>query len=429
MNVRVAVAVLLLLPSAAFAQGNPGPFGGLFGRTPERTGRQFTALEFRTSVGGQYDDAVFLDDELPPEDVPKSGFTSGGNLGLAFQRQSDRLTLTASGGATYQEFYQSRTFGATTYNATTAMRASLATRFDVEAQARYLRSPFFRLMPSFHSAAPAVVIPGDNGIVRLLENHNYDVGIGFTSRYAKHSTLSAVVSHRETKFSEGGKFTVLSAEGRWRRQLGRSLALNAGYGRERILNGAFQDTGIVHELVNLGVDFSKQLSLSQRTSLAFTTQTSIVKRPITGRRYRLNGSVAFAKLFGKTGNATLSLARTTEFLPGFIEPMLSDAVAGSISGLLSRRTEWFSNISVGQGQFGFEHPGKFVNGQATSRLNYALTSKFGVFAQYAVYYYKLPQTPTSIVILNSQVSRQSFTVGFNTWIPIINNVRTPRDPE
>ena len=51
----ILAAVLLAAPVAAGAQGGlAGPFGGLFGRAPERTHKEFTAVEFRTAVGGQY---------------------------------------------------------------------------------------------------------------------------------------------------------------------------------------------------------------------------------------------------------------------------------------------------------------------------------------------------------------------------------------
>lgn len=429
MKLRLGVAVLLLLPATALAQGNPGPFGGLFGRTPERIGREFTALDFRASVGGQYDDAVFLDDAIPPEDVPQSGFTSGTNLGLAYQRQTDRLMLLATGGGTYQEFYQSPTFGATTYNAVLGARGEVTTRLSLEAQARYLRSPFFRLLPSFQTDAPAVVIPGDPAIVRLLENDNYDVSGGFVSRYAKHSTLRGAVAQRLTRFDGSGEtFDVLRAEAHWSRQLTRSLALRAGYGRERILQSSRPDAEFVHELIDLGVDFARQLSLSQRTSFGFATQTSIVKRPLTGRRYRLNGSLNFSKYFGKTGHFAASLSRNTEFLAGFTEPLLSDAATLSVNGMLSPRLEWRNDVSGGRGRFGFEGTDDVVTSRFTSRLNYAMTRKFGVFTQYAVYYYRLPPMQTGLALL-PQVSRQSFTIGINTWIPIINNLKVPRDPQ
>jgi hypothetical protein len=154
----------------------------------------------------------------------------------------------------------------------------------------------------------------------------------------------------------------------------------------------------------------------------------VIKRPTTGRRYRLNGNVTFSKYFGKTGHLTASVSRNTEFLPGFLEPLMSDAAAGSISGMLSKRWDWYTNISAGRGRYGFDSPDDFATAQLTSRMNFALTPRLGFYGQYAAYYYQLPPTPTSMILLG-QVSRQALTFGFNTWVPIVNRVRAPRDPE
>ena len=49
---------LVALPCPAAAQATGGPFGGLFGRTPPRTGQDVTLLEARTAIGGLYDGAL-----------------------------------------------------------------------------------------------------------------------------------------------------------------------------------------------------------------------------------------------------------------------------------------------------------------------------------------------------------------------------------
>lgn len=430
MNIRLCVAALLLLPSAAFAQGNPGPFGGLFGRTPERTGREFTAVELRTAVDGQYDDVVFADDVVPADNVPQSGYTAGVNAALVAERQSDRFMFRASGGATYQEFYQSPVYGATTYDGAMAVRGNVTTRLQLEGQARVMRSPFFRLVPSFQVAGPAVVIPADPFIMRLLVNDSYDVGGGFISNYARHSSLRASVSQRVIRFAQGrgNSFDMFKVEGHWKRQLNRSVAVRAGYGRERVLQSAFPDAEFIHELLDVGIDFARQLSISQRTSIGFNTQTSIITQPLTGRRYRLNGNVTLSKYFARTGHLTAGLSRNTEFVPLFREPLNTDAFSGSLGGMPSKRTEWLTNVSVGQGRFGFDNPDRFLTTHLTSRLSFALTPKFGLYGQYALYYFDVPRTPTAVPLLG-QVSRQALTIGISTWIPILNRVRAPRDSE
>ena len=430
MILRFCVAALLLLPAAAFAQGDPGPFGGLFGRAPERTGNEFTAIDFRTAFAGQYDDAVLVGEALPEAEVPRNGYTSVVNTGLVFERQSDRLRFRANGGATYQEYYRSTVFGATSYDAGLLVRAEPATKFHLHGQAAYYRSPFFRMAPAVAAFDSAVITPGDPYAVRLIKNQSYDVAGGFESRYAKHSSLSVTASQRETRFggTVGDRFSVLGMEARWRRQVSRNVGVHAGYGRERHRYSSLADDLYLYELIDIGVDFNRQLSVSRRTSLAFGTETAAVKRPPLGRRYRVNGRANLTTHFRKTWLVSAGVSRDTEFLPGFFEPLFSDVVTGMVAGMLSKRVEWMTTIAAGKGTFGFENDGRYTTGQTRSRLSLAITRRIGLFAQHSIYYHKLPPTPTAFV-MPGQLSRQAFTVGFHSWIPILDKVRAPRDPE
>lgn len=430
MTLRFFVAALLLLPTAAFAQGDPGPFGGLFGRTPERTGSEFTAIDFRNAFAFQYEDALRVDDAIPEDELPQSGYTSGVNTGLVFERQSDRLLFKAHGGATYQEYYRQPVFGATSYDAGLLVRAKPATRFHVEGQAGYMRSPFFRLVPAYNPADSVVVIPSDPYVARRLNNETHNVAGGFKSQYSKRSSLTFMATQRETRFGglAGNTFSLLGMEAAWRRQLNRSFGVHAGYGRERIHQSAMPDALFIYELMDIGVDFNRQLSVSRRTSLAFTTETAAVKRPLTGRRYRLNGRANLTTHFGRTWRASAGVSRNTEFIPGFFEPLFSDAVDAMLSGMVSKRAEWLTTFSAGKGRFGFDNDGRYQTSHVMSRLNWAITRHLGIYGQYSVYYYQLPPTPTAFV-MPGQLSRQAFAVGLNTWIPILNKVRAPRDPE
>lgn len=430
MILRFCVAALLLLPAAAFAQGDPGPFGGLLGRTPERTGTEFTAIDFRSAFAAQYDNALLVDESLPEDEVPRSGFTSGVNTGLVFERQSDRLQFRAQGGATYQEYYRTPVFGATSYDAGLLFHAKPATKFHLKGQVGYYRSPFFRMVPGVPAFESPVITPSDPYAVRVIRNQSYDASGGFVSQYSKRSTLSFTATQLQTRYNDRvpTTFSVLGMEAKWRRQMSRSFGVHARYGRDRYRHSSVADDLFLYELIDIGVDFNRQLSISRRTTLAFSTETAAVKRPQIGRHYRLNGHATLTTHFGRTWRASAGYSRTTEFLPGFFEPLFSDSVTGMVAGMFSKRADWMTTISAGNGTFGFDNDGSYATGHTLSRLNLAITRRVGLFAQYSIYYHKLPPTPTAFV-MPGQLSRQSFAVGFNTWIPILNKVRAPRDPE
>ena len=424
------IVVLALAPSVAGAQGLAGPFGGLFGRTPERVGKDFTTLEFRSAAGGQYDDAI-LDESTPAELAVKSGATAGANSGLAFERRSDRLRVSAHGNGTHQQFFREPAFGATSYDTGAILLAKVATRLSIDASTTYRRSPFFHLLPASSGAVPlpAVLVPGHAYAARKLDNDTLDSMVGFSSPYTRRSTLSASVTRRTTRFfnEPDNNFGVWGARGMWTRKLNRDLAARIGYGREEIRQTAFGDTRFVHEVFDVGLDLAREIALDRRTALTFNTQTSIIRETGGDRRYRLNGGLSVIRAFQRTWATSVSANRTTEFLPGFLQPIFADSVSGTVSGMLAPRVEWSGTLGASRGQVGFEHLAKFITYSGTSRLSAGVTRYLGIFADYSYYHYALPAGTTSIALL-PQLSRQAVSVGLSAYVPIFTRMRTPRDP-
>ena len=430
-RLALLLVIVVLAPVSAGAQGLAGPFGGLFGRTPERTNQDFTALEFRTSVASQYDD-VLVDDGIPAALAPKDGASSGVNAGLDFVRRSDRLRLNAYGTGTHQQFFRAPAFGATSYDLGGLVVTKVATRLSLEGSGTYRRSPFYHLLPaaSGELPLPEVLVPSNasaNG-ARRLDNDTVEGIAGFSSPYTRRSTLSASVSRRTTRFFNQplNNFELWGAKAMWTRKMTRDVAARVGYGREEIQQSVAGGR-FIHEVFDVGIDLAREISLARRTAFSFTTQTSMVRETGGERRYRLNGGINLTRAFQRTWAASVSATRNTEFLPGFLQPMFSDGVSGTVSGMLGDRVEWSAAVGASRGQIGYEAVDDFVTYTGNSRLSAGLTRHLGIFAQYNYYRYNLPPGSTSVVLL-PQMSRQGVSVGLSAFVPIFTRERQPRDP-
>jgi len=425
----LVIVVVLSWPAGAAAQGQAGPFGGLFGRTPERIGKEFTALEFRSTVRGQYDDAL-LDSGTPSELVPQGGPSGGGSAGLSFERSSDRLRLKLHGSASHQQFFREPVFAATSYDTGALLMAQVATRLALDASVGYRRSPFYHLVPDASGGLPApiMLLPTDVVAASRLDHDTIEAMAGFTSAYSRRSTLSASVSRRSTRFYDlaDNDFEVWGAQGTWRRRLSRSLAARVAYGREETRPAA-GTTRFVHETIDVGIDFERAISLARRTGLTFTTQTSAVREAGGERRYRLNGGALLTRGFQRTWLASLGVNRDTDFLPGFLQPVFSEGVSASLAGMLSTRIEWSATAGARRGQVGFDNPDDFITYTGSSRLAMALNRRLGIHAEYTYYRYELPVGSSPVVLL-PRLSRQAVSAGFSVYAPIFTRMRTPRDP-
>lgn len=425
----LGVAALLLLPSAAFAQGDTGPFGGLFGRTPEGIGRDYTVFELRTSSSVQFDDALLSEAQLGG--LVDRGGTAGVTGAMTFERKSDNLEFRARSTGMYQQLMQAPGLGYTTVDSGVALTSRLGSRLTVDGSLLHFYSPFFNFHPVlFMARGPGgITVPTSTSAASIIENHTFDGRIGVSSQYAKHSTLSGSVTRRETRFRQRREHnqTLNGFGGEWRRKVTRGLGVRLGYNRDEIYEHGRPELRFIHELIDVGVDYLKPLSLSRRTTLTFNTQTAMLRRQDTGRHYRLNGQASLSSAFRRTWQFTLSGQRTTQFLPGFADPLFADTASVGMSGLLSSRAQLVLKATGGIGEFGFDaDPGRFRTVHATSQFNYAFTRKFGLFAQYALYFYELPGGASGFSLLN-ELSRQSVAVGITAWIPIVTPKEAPRD--
>ncbi|MDP2053826.1 MAG: hypothetical protein Q8L75_09330 [Acidobacteriota bacterium] len=430
-RLALLLVVVVLAPVSAGAQGLAGPFGGLFGRTPERTNKEFTAIQFRSSVGSQYDD-VLVDDGIPAALAPQDGASGGINAGLNFDRRSDRLRLNAYGTGTYQQYFRAPAFGATSYDLGGLVVTKVATRLSLEGSGTYRRSPFYHLLPAASGALPLpdVLVPSNasaNG-ARRLDNDTVEGIAGFSSPYTRRSTLSASVSRRATRFFNQplNNFELWGAKGTWTRKMTRDVAARIGYGREEIQQSVAGGR-FIHDVFDVGIDLAREISLARRTAFSFTTQTSMVRETGGERRYRLNGGINLTRAFQRTWAASVAATRNTEFLPGFLQPMFSDGVSGTVSGMLGDRVEWSAAVGASRGQIGYEAVDDFVTYTGNSRLSAGLTRHLGIFAQYHYYRYNLPPGSSSVVLL-PQMSRQGVSVGLSAFVPIFTRERQPRDP-
>ena len=228
MKLAVGVAVLLLLPSAAFAQGNPGPFGGLFGRTPERIGRDYTIFEIRTSTGLQFDDQTLNLGGVADQDRGRIAGLTGAAL---FDHNSTRLQTKLRSRVSYHQFLQTQV-GATTVENSGAVTWRVGTRLSVDASGSYIYSPYLQFFPNLVTPpyTPSVVPPSLPYTTGLVESDTAEATVGFTSHYSKQSTFSAMVSRRQTQFRAVDDADYESNSGRvlWTRRTGRNLGVRLG---------------------------------------------------------------------------------------------------------------------------------------------------------------------------------------------------------
>ena len=425
---RFCLAAVLLLPTAAMAQGNPGPFGGLFGRAPARSGLDQTIVEIRSGIGAQYDT-----DLLAPEgsliDTTEAGFGSGAYAGLLVAHTADRFNASVRGGAVREHYFRApESFGVNRYSADARVGGRLSERWDASAAASYAHSPYYQFFRDFglnsDLAINHTLAPFSPYAVEMLENEDVEASAGLSARITDRSTLSAVVSRRQTRFQQQpeSNFESYGYSASWNLQVRRGLGVHVGYGYDHVSSIGAVGGGYDHEVINAGIDFNRALSLARRTTLAFSTSTSIIKQAGSDHQFRVNGNVIFSKYFRRTWSVSAEASRSTEFVPGFFEPVYADFVGASLSGMFSTRLNWMAGVGAARGSYAFSGGPAVDTVTATSRLSIAITRYVEMYGQYAAHFSKVPNGATTLD-LPRRTGRQVVAVGIGAYIPIYTKTR------
>ena len=429
------VACALVPATPVFAQRENGPYAGLFGATSEHgTG---TGLDFRGSIFGAWDDVSMKrgDPSLFDSTVLDS-HTGGGAAGsLSFFRHSTTTRFNASGGSEIRFYPDADKFSAMAHSANTDLETQAWRYVTLRTHASALYSSYYVFTPFLEGGAigpglnttPDLLNPGYGFAAAAEPNTRYDAGGGFTVQTSRRSNFAAGALWTDYRFPDREDFSydTRNADGTFHYQLTRPLGLRAGYAYTEARYNDESVGRVTLQTIDAGVDYRDAISFARRTALSFGTSTMAAK---IGDRthFRVNGDVILTRGFRRSWSAQGGYMRDVGFMAGFLQPVLSDSVAAGVGGLLHPRLHWSSGVAYSRGTVGFDSDDTFRTYTGTTRLEVGIARPFGVYGQYTYYYYNVPPGSGSAQIV-PQFARQAASVGLMVWLPIISDMRSPRD--
>jgi hypothetical protein len=426
----VALSFALALPVSA--QRAAGPNAGVLGTTDDPNARQ--TLSFRGSLFGAWDDiSSETVNALPAADnrFLRNGLAGGAEGGLRHARRTGRTRWLSSADTALRVYGSGDDAIAATFAGRSDLNADLSSRVTLSLAGGLSYSPYYELAPSYGAQSRSVgSFGGGFGVATAAErNVATDGTAGIDVRLSRRDTLqaSANVSHREFLDQSESTVTSTGARARYRHALTSALGVYAGFGREEARYEFADDSDLTSDTIDVGIDYGDTLEFSRRTALAFSFSTSAI-RWNDDTHYRVNGSVALSRAFGRTGSGVLQYERATEAAAGFREPLLTDTFSGGFSDQIGRDTSWSVNGAYVRGEVGFGSTSQRFNVyDAGGRVTRALTRHLGIFGNYTYYRYEVPAGATVFTFL-PKFSRQSASVGLTLWAPLVNDARPPREP-
>jgi hypothetical protein len=416
------------------------PFRGLFGLgDSERTG-----LDLSGQLYGAYDENVSATGQTQLFDprYQQSGWYSGGDAQLSFNWHGERASANGWGMAAGNYYFDKdvpEQF-VPTYSVGLGFTRPLGERNSLRASQTIMYSPYY--LNGFAPGAPSLDDPSvpqpdfDSG---LLVSGNtltrYATSVTVTRRLSRLSSVHAGYNYAFSDYNDVNRLykQQLMNVG-FRRQLTRHATLHVGYGYRTVTNDVSFLTVTsfdrhMHDF-DLGVDYSRAfaLSMSRRTKLSFTTGSSfIASSDFSGSdvnrsspsRFFVRGSAQLAHEMGRTWRAALVYQRSVGFSDLVLEPVTSNAVSATLSGLIGRRNELSFSATASKGEVGFDRQNNnYENYVAQALWRRALTRYIAAQVSYLYYDHDFQQSVLLPVTFPHDLRRNGVRFGLTAWLPL-----------
>lgn len=453
----IAGAAFLSMPVYADAQeARPGQaYRGLFG---PNTVTAAEALTVHGAIGAGWDSNLFLahrDETLlsgtpsVPNAIPlSSGTYSSFSGGLGYSRGGDRLRFNALESSSARRYPDYPLL--TSHGAAAGLTWNLTKRFSFNSNHSFLYQPWqtFVSFPALfdlplrfdQSMAPNQAYASFEGSGR-----SYATSSSFTTQLSRQSSLTASYSYQLSTFNNSAAFVgplhwdifavgysrLTSHAGllRFNHGVTRNLGWHVGYGysEARYSGDVRRYRG---QLLDAGIDYTRALSITRRTTFSFSTGAAAVDQPDALNGYRRYDVTAVANLnreIGRTWNASASYIRSVEYLEAARVPYFYDGFVLQLQGLISRRAGFHSAAGATYGDLGFESTphrrDRFDTEYANVGLVFGISRYLAISTDYVFYMYSLNRFGVSLPGVGPRPHRHDVLVSLSAWAPVFERGR------
>jgi hypothetical protein len=426
-------------PSPAFAQRPrpERPYRGLFGGNgaDPNSAQQF---DLNVSLSGAYDDNVLADRSQGGVDprFQKSGGYGSGSVSLDYTRRAGRATFDVTGGTSYRYYPSIKQMNGFNSFASIGLAVKLSSRTDFRATESASYSPFYSFggFPGLFPSATGDVAPISPDYP-LLEQAAISLfsSASIEHRLTARSSVSADYSLSYIDYRNRNQpFRNWSAGAKYSYRLTSRASLRLGYHYRKGTYGLYYgNQPIVGHDIDVGIDYSRALSFSRKTTYGFSTGSSIYRSFSPSgtvviadwqykTHYMVTGSAYLNRQIGRSWNARLNYQRGLQFVQGFPDPFFSDSVTATVGGFAGTRSRLNFSAAYTNGNVGINITGRnYVTYMGVASYQFALARWAALFADYDYYHYVFDKTVPLPPGMNRGLDRQSVRGGMNLWLPLL----------
>jgi hypothetical protein len=389
-------------------------YRGLFGPDPDVALTSHPVVELRVTTYEARGQTLARTGEGVDEAALQNGqFYSGLTTGLSYHRKTRNATLNGGIGNALR-LYSLTGVTTTEHSGYGSVELRASRRTVVRAAGGLLYTPFHQILGLPISTDTA---GGTDAAVATNASTTFTGGASVARQVGRRGLLTAGYDSRVTTFRSGEPGPVSHQAGAaYTYEFAKGLALRVGDG-VRMLKAGTSDR-IVAQDVALGIDVNRSLTASRRTSVTFTTGSSITSSE-SGRRFVAAGSATLAHRIGRSWQTAVTFDRGLQVADLLPKPFVGNSTGFTLGGFLGRRMSLRLRGSYAFGDFDLNgSSSRYVSYLAEARTAVALGRHFQLYAEHLYYQHRFPDgmpLPPDVPFRRVQHGTR---FGLDIWAPL-----------
>ena len=380
-----------------------------------------TVLSVMATAAAGYDTDITSRRRNPDADTDAAH--TGAQLSLNFSKRAEDKNFYLAGRSEYRRYYADQPINATMHSAAAGLSAPLGRRvnFNASTQATYSPRFVFSVLP-VTSDVPFDQLPALDYGITARDTVAYQARGSLRFDLSPRSDISIGYAHgRFFDMDDQYGLQTHMFSGQYTRTLTRYTRLNFGYSEHRgsyDLASAPERSVRRMRTIDAGINYSRPLSLSRRTTFSFGTGSTAFDR--NGRTvYNVIGNARLNHQLARFWTLGIGYSRRVGFIGGFDEPILADAVSAQVSGSLGRRVLLSAGAGYANGSVGLttQRPTDHRSIQGNVRADIPIArGRMSAFAHYFYYRYRFGESVNLPIGIDSELSRNGVRAGLTVAI-------------
>jgi len=439
-GILLVLVGLPLAPAQAEAQSIMSrPYRGIFGE--RQYGSPAETLDATLTVVEAYDDNLLAESGgVNPSTPAIGGFYTMLGADGAYEWRGRRTQFGATAGTVLRYYHDSNEFvpsGAAGIGFSTvfARRTNLSVNQTFAYSPSYLTGLFPSVTPPSAGDAPPI---GASYAVDDTSSYSYGTRLSISWGVTRRGTLTASADYQFVDYVEEMESrtdqSTVRARVEFSRGMTRNTSLRVAY---RFANGdlgtpllgiAAGDKTREHGF-DVGMDYTKPLSPTRRLVFGFGIGSSAVDLPVYGvtppvsafgdeQQYRALADASLAYQFNRTWETRASYHRGLDYIPELAEPVYSDGVSWTLTGLLTQRMDFTAGVGFSTGEpVSFRSANAFDTYTANARIRHSVSRTMALYLEYVYYYYDFSAAQVQPGV-PPQMERNGVRAGLTFWLPV-----------